>query len=162
MAAQIVQLAEAVTDFLNSASFSQVFTAERRNRVREDLSAVQDLNVWVVPAILSSEVHSRRDDLVDFGIQVAVVRESVEDDEIDDMLFLMDQLSQALTHENFDPFQYAGQVNTPIYSPERIDNEGIFLSVITVTYKAIRGQNIVTNSLQFNDADNSMYLPLVS
>jgi len=146
MAASIVTLAKELTDFINSVTLPLAVTAERLNRVREDLSDVQELNVWVVPASEAQTTNTRGSDYLDLRIHVAVANtlgyEDNIDADIDTMLNFTDTLKSAIMRENFsdDVYQYMGMENDPIYNATQVDGENMFMTVIVVTYRTLRTQ----------------------
>jgi len=146
MTAPIVALAESVTTYLNTLAFTQTVTAVKRNRVRDDLSAVQDLELWVVPQRMESLVNTRITEELILSVNVVVVREAKTDTEIDTMLSFTNEISEALVHQDMLPFRYAGQTNDPIYSAEQVDSQGIFITALSVNYKVSRDQEATPKS----------------
>ena len=145
MAAPIVTLAESLKDFLNTLTLSQAYTAKSRRRVRDDMSEVQGLNVWVVPIEETQESATRSSDYVTYVLQIVAIRglndtDVAEDTQIDAMLALTDEIKAAVMRENFTPFKYVRMENVPIYDPIRVDKEHLFMSIIRVSYVAERTQ----------------------
>jgi len=147
MTAPIVTLAESLKDFVNSLTLSQAVTAVRRNRVKDDLSEVQDLNVWIIPIEETQETATRSSDYVTYTIQIVTVRSTnavvgTADAQIDTMLGFVDEIKEGVMRENFSPFKYVRMENVPIYDPTRIDKERLFSSVVRVSYVAERTQTV--------------------
>ena len=139
MAAPIVALAEDIKDYLNTLTLSQTFTAVRRNLVRDDLSTAQTLNVYVVPRAMESEGITREQDQASYFVDIAISKAATADSDIDDLLEFVDEIGRNLTrYQPATEDKYFSQVNDPIYSQDMIDQQNVFLSVITVGYKALR------------------------
>jgi len=136
--AQITSLADNIVATLNAGSYSMTLTAERKIRVRADLSVIQDLVVWVVPRSVTQEVNTRVSDMATYTVQIAVMKAAVTDEEIDGLMDLVEELASEISRVNYDGFRYSAQSNDPIYEPNRIDDEAVFMSIIEVEYKGLR------------------------
>jgi len=135
----LVVLCDTATEFINGESWSQSFTAERELRVRDDLSELQDLTVYVVPRAISSVINTRRNEMVDYTIQIAIIRKAKGADEIQEMMDLAYEIRDRTSMVSLDGYQYFSQVNDPVYNANRLETHGLFLSIVELTYKNLRG-----------------------
>ena len=139
MAARTIELTDAVVAFLNGLSLSQVFTAEKKLVVTEDLHDVQDLKVYVVPAPIESVVAARGSEEENHTIYVTIMRKADNDSELEEMLEFKEEISDGLKLQIMQGssyrFSYLGQQNDPQYSNEMASTKAMFMSVLRVRYK---------------------------
>lgn len=147
MAATILAIADAVTEALNAASLSLAFTATRvyvPTYLQDDL---QDLKVQVVPAMLNGKIIDRGGrNLFDYkiyvGVQKIIGSGPMTDDEINAICDPLMQLAEEIG-DVFDGLPLAGPpaarctdaANKPIFSPEHIDEQRLFTSLVTLTFR---------------------------
>ena len=143
MAATITDISDAVVTHLNGVDFSQPFTAERIY-VPVYGETETALKVWVLGLTESMSRRSRGEDEFDFEIKVAVYKrvESTDREEVDDMVELVEEISDSLRTEGrlptYTDAALASVANAPIYDPVQLDKFNVFVSVVTATYKVMR------------------------
>jgi hypothetical protein len=148
----VVDIAEAVKDSLNAATLSQAFTAERAYvPVRELDQMGSTLFVTVVPRDLSMVTLSRRDDDFDYVVDVAIqkrltrgetTREQVNA-ECDALMTLVEEIADLFRSVMVlasIPARFMGLSNPPIYSPDHLDGDRVFTSVLRLRFKRARSR----------------------
>jgi len=138
MAAVILEIADEMVSIVNAASLSLPFTAERVYLPRHTLLELEDLTVSVVPRLNLFKAGARRHPTKDISVDIGVEQKTDGSlSEIDPLLLLVEELHDLFFHRRLDtPAGVVWQeiTNEPLYSPERLDEERVFMSVITVTY----------------------------
>ncbi len=139
----INQIADAVVASLNASPFSLPFTAERRYQPVFDLSQLQELRVSVVPKSLTVTAATRSDAFFDCAIDIGIQRKVNADDAaaLDGLMHLVEEIGDHLRFHKLDAFPSAAWLaieNDPIFSPEHLEKERVFTSVLTVTYRVRR------------------------
>jgi len=139
----IVQVADAVVASLNAGSFSQEFTAERRYRPTFELADLETLRVSVVPGSLeiinATRTANYFDCSLDIGVQKRINLERPE--QIDALMRLVEELVQHLWNHRLELMPEAVWlriVNEPVVAAEHLDQQRVFTSVLTVTYRVRR------------------------
>jgi len=136
----VVQVAQAVTDALNSHEFSMPFTANRLVLPAFTLEEMQNLHVTVVPREVASSVFDRANDedeiKVDVGVQKRVASAAVE--EVDPLLSLVQEIADFLNRREMGDAMWRKTENKPVYVPEHLREKQQFTSVLTVTYRLVR------------------------
>jgi hypothetical protein len=142
--ATIIAIAEALKDFLNSTSFSQSFTAARDYAPAFTLEELATLRVTVVPKSLEPAAVARdRSQLqcqVDVGIQKKIDPARLKED-VDALMAVVEEIALWICGRVLPGFadpKWQAMTNTPIYDPEKLRTEAVFISVITVTYVATK------------------------
>ncbi len=137
-------IADAVAAELNGAVFSQTFTAVRSVLPRQELAALSSLKVTVVPRAVEITNGTRTarqyDVVVDIGVQKKVG--SDVDSDVASLGDLVDEITEYLCERRLSELPYAMWVevaNDPLYDVEHLTNEHVFTSVLSVTYRAIKG-----------------------
>jgi hypothetical protein len=141
--AVISDIAEAVTQELNGATFSQAFTAQRAYLPIFELPEMQDLHVTVVPKSVSILPGGRSHNQHDYAIDVAVQKKlnATDNTEIDPLLSLVDEIADHFRLKRLDSYPGAVWVKTdnePVYDPEHLDRLRQFTSVLTLTFRVAR------------------------
>ena len=141
----IIDIADAVAWELNAAppgTFSTPFTAVRRVLVEFDLIELADLTVSVVPRgvqiVGSTRSNGQFDWQVDIGVQKKLGADL--DTEVSALCGLMDQMADYLRQRALAGVPEAVWVRTrnePIYAPDLLAEQRVFIGVLTVTYRAI-------------------------
>ncbi|MFI4860256.1 MAG: hypothetical protein ACIAXF_06195 [Phycisphaerales bacterium JB063] len=135
------ELAQLVTDHLAAQTFSEVVTVSRAYRPRVDRAAMEGTVITVVPRSAEDTLSSRaivaRDIEIDVAVQARLTGQphSERDADIDQLMFLVSEVGNALRGVQQGPTQWKAQRNDPIYAPEHLDQHEVFTSLITVTYR---------------------------
>ena len=139
----VVQVADAVVASLNAGSFSVPFVAQRRYRPTFDLAELDTLRVSVVPesveTINATRSASYFDCTVDIGIQQKV--DADDAGAIDALMDLVQEIVDHLRMQRLDDLPEAAWLriaNKPVFAPEHLDQQRVFTSVVTVTYRIWR------------------------
>ena len=140
--AAVVDVPQAVVNTLNAAPgppWSQPFTATRHYLPIHEKSDLAALTVTVAPRTIEGERLTRgqmQDDLViDIAIQQAC--EPTNDAAIDVLVNIVDAIKQYLRTTiltGTTGARFVKDKNDPIYSPQHLVKEGIFTSILSVTY----------------------------
>lgn len=138
MAAKIIELADAVKVLLEPATAGAGGTIEREYVPRlklEDLQA-QGLTVTVVPRTADTARLSRVSIRRDLVIDVAVQKRTATKAESDDLVELADGMADVLWGAT-NPITGVSLlgVQQTVYSPEHMDQQRVFTSVLTATYR---------------------------
>lgn len=138
----IIDIADAVTLSLNEGSFDPAFDAYRKYVPVSELSDLATLTVTVVPKSVEIVSASRSQDYFDCTIDVGIQQKIDTDDSdaVDALSDLAEQVIDHLRHTNLtDPAaSWTGIANDPIFSVDNFDNQRVFTSLISVTYRARR------------------------
>ena len=139
----VIQVADAVVASLNAGSFEPPFTAQRRYRPTFDLAELDTLRVSVVPRSVEITNATRSasyfDCTVDIGIQQKVDAE--DGGAIDSLMDLVQQIADHLRMQRLSGLSEAVWLriaNEPVFAPEHLDQQRVFTSVISVTYRLRR------------------------
>jgi hypothetical protein len=126
--------------FLNGASLTPEFTAERTLLPRYDLKALKTLKVSVVPKgrkiTQGTRVHTIDEIQIDIGIQKKIS----DDSEVDGLLKLAEDICGLFKAERLEGYPSAVCIkkeNEPIYDPGHLRQFRQFTSVITLTFKVM-------------------------
>jgi hypothetical protein len=143
MPASIIALADAIVTELNAAVLSVKLRAERHYQPRFDIQELADIHVSVVPASLARTPDSRKADLNEYEIDIAVQKrvEPTDFKQLDDMAAVVEELADFVRRTR--PADYpeaicTGIRNEPIFSPEHLEQKRTFTSVLIVTYQVRR------------------------
>ena len=148
MQSTTIQIADAVTAVLNSATLSQPFTAVRHYLPEFDLKEMDTLHVSVVPAELDEEIADRTRDKAEYKIHVAVQKRVAKQEPpgldtaaIDGLMRLVEEIDDLLRHKPLAGFEQAHWVKTenkPIYDPNHLKEHSQFTSLLVFTYRMVR------------------------
>lgn len=148
MASAAVLLAEAVRDELNSApagTFSQSFSATREYVVEYRVSTLEEIRVPVVPREVEVELETRNADRHEYRVDVGVLSRADlnKPEDIDALMDLAQEIADHLRRTAFSLIGgvtavWSGIANDPLFSPRHLREEGVFLSVLTLTYRVTR------------------------
>jgi hypothetical protein len=139
----ISDIAEAVKESLNGATFSQSFNATRHYLPIYDLQDMKNLHVTVVPKGVVIQPGGRAHNQHDYQIDVAVQKKlsTGDNEEIDPLLTLVDEIADHFRFKRLDSFPNAMWVkteNAPVYAVEHLDRFRQFTSVVTLTFRMMR------------------------
>ena len=137
-----VDIAEAVKESLNAATFSQAFTATRQYRPAFELKDMATLHVTVVPHAVDVQSLSRTKHQYDVQVHVAVQKKLKEDSatEIDPLMDLVEEVMDFWRLRRLDGAgaTCVGVANAPIYATEHMAELRQFTSLITLTFRLFR------------------------
>lgn len=152
MSSALIDITEAVVAELNHPNlFSQAFTATRDYVPIFDLQDMGSVHVTAVPGALTMEPRTRvtRDravnNLEDFVVEVGIQKRIATDVDLkaacDEMLRLVQEISDHMIGEPLDAF--AGATcnrieNSPAYSDDLLKQNRQFASLLKLNYRAIR------------------------
>lgn len=139
--AVITDIANAVTDRLNGAVFSQGFTAAMSFRPQYRLKELGTLKVTVVPKGSVRTLESRSAERKDHEVDIGILRRVADDAEIQALLDLVEEIEEHFREDRSlagVPGAACMEIgNDPIYDPEHLDKYRQFTSVVTLTYRLI-------------------------
>ena len=139
----LIDIADAVAARLNAGEFSQEFTAERKYQPVFDLPEMAELKVSVVPKSVSITAASRQDSFFDCAVDVGV-QKKVDVDNLGELDALMDLVEELVDHlrrnrlEELPEAAWLSIEHEPVFAPEHLNQERVFTSVLTVTYRVRR------------------------
>ncbi len=137
----ILDIADAVTASLNGGPFDPILGAERRYQPTFELPDLADLKVSVVPKSVEVTNATRESGYFDCAIDIGVQKKIADEAEIDALVNLVEQIADHLRQKRLDSFPDAAFVsiaNEPVFAPEHLDQQRVFTSVLTVTYRVRR------------------------
>jgi hypothetical protein len=141
MGALVIDIAEAVVAELSSATFSLPIAPERHYRPIFDLEELKTLRVTVVPKGIAIGSLSRISNQYDTSIDIAVQKRAADQAELDVLMLLVQEIADHLRLRRLTPFPGAlwqKTENTPVYSPEHLEQKQVFTSVLTITWRVVR------------------------
>lgn len=137
----ILDIADAVTASLNAGPFNPALSAERRYQPAFDLAELAALKVSVVPKSVTISNATRESGYFDCAIDIGVQKKIADDSELDGLVDLVEQIADHLRQMRLDDAPEAAFVsiaNEPVFAPEHLDQQRVFTSVLTVTYRVRR------------------------
>jgi hypothetical protein len=137
----ILDIADAVTSALNAGPFNPALNAERRYQPVFDLADLAALKVSVVPKSVTISNATRESGYFDCAIDIGVQKKIADDSELDGLVELVEQIADHLRQKRLDDAPEAAFVsiaNEPVFAPEHLDQQHVFTSVLTVTYRVRR------------------------
>jgi len=141
MPAAITEIQTAMVTLLNGGSFTPALsTVARKYLPVYSLKDLQTLTTTIVPKSRLSKRVSRGQRLVDYEIHVAVQLAVKPDDidTLDELTLLMESIEDYLFDNPIPlavPIKPDEIANDPIYDQKKLHEEGIFLSLLTATYR---------------------------
>jgi hypothetical protein len=140
--ATIIQIADAVVAQLNAATFSQPLTAARHYAPSFKLPDMKTLHVTVVPRAISSASLDRSRDTFSYEVDVAIQRKTDgEQATLDALMTLVEGIADHFRVGPLASFPGARCMdvkNSPVFSPEHLDEFRQFTSVLTLTFRLVR------------------------
>lgn len=144
MSAVVVEIAEAVTTAINAATLSQTFVAERAYVPVHELPDLVDLAVTVVPTSIGVTPLTRHSDDHEYTVDVGVQKRCTPDTtDADPLMLLVEEiidLFRGKTLTGYTAAKCLRVANDPIYVPAHLDDERVFTSVVTLTFRVARDQ----------------------
>lgn len=139
----ILDIADALVASLNAATFSQAFEAERKYQPVFELPDMQTLHVSVVPRSVAITTATRDSSYFDCAVDVGVQKKVNPDepDQLDELMKLVEEIADHLRLKRLDELPEAAWVaieNEPAFASEHLDQQRVFTSVLTVTYRVRR------------------------
>jgi len=144
MASSIIDIVDAVVTALNGHSFSRPFTAKRHYVPTFDLKEMKNLHVTVVPRGVemtnASRLAFQSGVQIDIGIQQKFPADPAGDSvAIDALMGLVEEVADFIRATGrFGDGAWVKMENTPIYSPEHLEQLRQFTSVLTLTLLVMR------------------------
>jgi hypothetical protein len=135
----LVELAEAVVAALNHAELA--VHAQRHYRPVYDLAQLRELKVSVVPRSITIAGISRGVNQFDAAVDVAIQKKIAADSELDGLMNRAEQVSDLFRLKRLAAMPSALWLkteNSPIYSPEHLEQHRVFTSVLTLSFRVIR------------------------
>jgi hypothetical protein len=133
-------VAQAVVDLLNTGVYSQSFVAARAYRVDMELQDSSALKVLVVPRGVAHILATRSGVQIDVQIDIGIQKKSaLSNSALDSLMGLVEEILSSLRQPGltFAGFMWVSTENSPIYSPDHLDQAKEFLSILTLTFRAV-------------------------
>lgn len=137
----IIDVADALVTHLNAGEFSPEFTAERKYQPVYDLPELADLKVSVVPKTVTIETATRQDSYYDCTVDIGIQKKVSDTAETDALMDLVEQLTDHLRFQRLSELPQAAWLrieNDPVFAPEHLDQQRVFTTVLTITYRVRR------------------------
>ena len=138
----ISAIAEAVKQELAAGEFSQTFVPQRSYRPRFKLQDMDVLHVTVVAQSVVSEPVTRSSTQYDCKIDIGIQQRLSQEDNaiIDRLMDLVQELADFLQGRvltQCPAAKFMGVERDPLYSPQHLDQQKQFTSVLTVSYRQV-------------------------
>lgn len=138
-----VDVADAVVASLNGGSFAVALDAERKFVPVAELADLAALQVTVVPKATAISIATRDSSFFDCTVDIGIQQKVNADDpsEIEALIDLTEQVVDHLRFKSLDALPEAAWLSIahePIFAPEHLDQQRVFTSVVTVTYRLRR------------------------
>ena len=143
MAARVVELAQAIADYIASQTYSFTFNVERRMRIKSDLADTQTTNVFVYPMYDQGKqisVDTRDAFGRTYTVNVEIVNfidDPNEQREIDDALLLAEELEESFENTDLAGFQMLGfgaETSASFLEAEQLQDRYVFHVVIPLVF----------------------------
>ena len=143
----IIDLADVVVALLNAETFAPTFTAERKYRPADDLGDLSTLTVLVVPKTQVLEPLTRGTNRNEYTLDIGVMKRVTAETNVildafmdlaEDVLDLLVSPSNRILTVGSDKANWIRAEVDPIYDPESLKVESVFISVIRITYMIAR------------------------
>ena len=144
MAASIVEIADAITLGLNTATLSAPLVAVRAYRLEIELPEMEDLHVTVIPQAAEAIGGSRGQRQIDCRIDLAFQKRIAGDADIDGLLLLVQEAADWLYGRRLDDEGGAVCVQTvsePLIESDHLRELNQFTSVLRATCRLGRDRS---------------------
>jgi hypothetical protein len=138
MSAKVVEICQGIVDFLNSESFSQTFTATRKNVWLHAMEDTDDLQVVVVPQEAETEPETRAGIRRTYRVHIVVQQPALLQDDQDALIELSEEIEAKLYGV---PMAGAGMVTfgettgpRVVIETNPIGEQRLFRTVIQISY----------------------------
>jgi len=141
MAADIINVADAIVTELNATSFSQPFTAARGYLPTFDLAEMNELKVTVVPKEDDGKLDTRSQSSHDYAIDIGTQKKppTIDNADLDPLMLLTQEFAD---HFLFGRQAAGATLIAPtvriLYLQEHLQKLRQFTSVITLTFRGWR------------------------
>lgn len=139
----VIDIADAVVGAIQAGNYGEPVAVERKYRPTFELADLTQVQITVVPRAVSITTATRDssyfDCAIDVGVQKKINADSAED--IDALMTLVEQIADQLRMKRLDDAPEAAWVsieNEPAFASEHLEQQRVFTSVLTVTYRVRR------------------------
>ena len=131
-----IEIAEALRDNLNAATFTETFTATAERLADFTRESITGTTVVVYPESVSEEQYTRskREETIEVGIAVFKPCEADAEDNIGDGLQLCQEIRNTIAGVSVSSCDWTGATQPEIYERDFAEQLNQFASTITVTY----------------------------
>jgi hypothetical protein len=143
--ALIVDVADAIVDALNSESWTEAFTAERKYLPKGSLKKgdFASLSVTVLPLAYEPDMASRGGTEEDVTISIGVQKHTGDDDStlIDPLIDLCESIAQFFRGRQLgtaNPVTCYEATYAPVYITDHLEQFGVFTGLVTIKCKTVR------------------------
>lgn len=138
MPSKIVSLMDLMVSHINSASWSQAFTAQTKLFQRQSVDEIDSLTVelfagpetWVKQNRAAEQLKT-----LDINLVVLQRVASDADSELEPLLSLVDELKENLVLQNFDSFRCVELEQEQPYDPDLMHTDRLFSAIITFKFR---------------------------
>lgn len=149
MASKIIEVADGVVALIDAAAVNGpsddgALTAALRYAPAFELKDLETTKISVVPGRIAIARESRASHRHGYGVDVGIQRRAKTDEIIAEMLRVTEEIADAIrsgpiTAATLGELNAVAIENDPIYSPEHLERQNVFLSVVRITYPRVRG-----------------------
>lgn len=141
-----LQTADAVKTELNNATpgtFGVTFTAERKIIPTYKLTELDEVKVSVVPRSIDISQATRATSAYEIGVDVGVQRKvgkTTETADVEELAELTGEIVEYITQRNLSALpgiRWQVTKNDPIYDADMLEEQRVFMSVISLTYRGV-------------------------
>lgn len=140
-----LQVADAVVHEINNAepgTFSEEFTAVRKSIPTYDLKELKTLRITGIAKGIEIAKASRLQDAYDIAVDVGVQQKIGKDTEaeVDRLSGIVSEIVNFITRRSLSQMPgmlWQKTTNELIYDPELLEDDRVFMSVVTVMYKGL-------------------------
>ncbi len=134
---EIIDLADAILNFIQNGNFGMAFEALRYYTPIYDLGELDNLVLAIVPRSWTisfiSRVHDEKNIIIDIGINCRIKN----DDECDNLIDFCRRIVEFFRGFKYQKFWCMERKIDPIYDPEYLLQNRQFASVISLSFKEI-------------------------
>ena len=135
----ITLVTQAVVDTINATTYSLSIVASRTYRPVFEVEDPKIYRVSVVPRGVTHTIHSRDGVQTDIHVDVGIYKKTdLSMASLDAMMGLVEEIAKSLRSSIlYGGFQWLSTENVPIYSPDHLDQAKEFVSILTLTFRAV-------------------------
>ena len=144
----VIEVADAIVEAINASplvteSQGQLLPAQRFYRPQFDLSELKVVRISVVAKAITISGLARTSNQHDCAVDIAIQKKLTAADatEIDPLLLLVQQVADLLRLSRLAAMPTAlwtKTENAPLYALEHLENQRVFTSLLTLTYRVVR------------------------
>jgi hypothetical protein len=132
---KLIDIADAIVASLNGVLFDPPFEAARVYQPNFTLPELQTVQVSVVPKSIVITNASRAESQFEYAIDVGVQQKIDGEASVDDLMALVEAIVDHLQRKAMADATWVSISNEPVFGEQNLDEQRVFISVVTVTYR---------------------------